>query len=188
MTGELYFIILLLVFAGLYFIVPPLVGTYLRYRGKRVIVCPETRKPAAVEVDTKHAMASALTGEADLRLSNCTRWPEKKDCGQECLLQLEIAPEECLVRNMLTSWYADKSCVYCGHRFGAIHLMDHKPALLTPEGKTIEWQEIKPELIPLALDTHKPVCWNCHIMRSFCAQHPDMVFESAKRNIQTAGR
>jgi hypothetical protein len=51
MSIELYLVILFLTLAALYFVVPFVVGTYIRYRGKRVITCPETRKPAAVEVD-----------------------------------------------------------------------------------------------------------------------------------------
>ena len=100
MNAEIYLVIVILAFAALYFTVPYIVGTYVRYRGTMVITCPETRKPAAVEVDTSHAALTAAFVEPDLRLKNCTRWPEKKDCGQECLLQIEVAPEGCLASNL----------------------------------------------------------------------------------------
>src|SRR5215216_3079971 len=110
MSAEIYLLIVILAFAALYFTVPYIVGAYARYRGTMVITCPETRKPAAVEVDTLHAAMSAAFTEPDLRLKNCTRWPEKKDCGQECLLQIEVAPEGCLASNLLKRWYEGKAC------------------------------------------------------------------------------
>lgn len=59
------------------------------YRGKRIVTCPETREPAAVEVDAAHVAASAWSGVPDVRLKDSSRWPEKVDCGQECLSQVE---------------------------------------------------------------------------------------------------
>src|SRR5437763_3815390 len=116
-------------------------------------------------------------GLAELRLKACTRWPEKKDCGQECLAQVEWNPEGCLVWNILSGWYEGKSCFYCHVPFGEIHLIDHRPAFLSPEGRTIEWSEIPLEQIPAALDTHSPVCWNCHIAQSFRLEHPELVVD-----------
>ncbi len=60
-------------------------GAWLRYRDTRVVVCPENREMVAVEVDAAHAAWSASQGRPDLRLEDCTRWPEKAGCGQECL-------------------------------------------------------------------------------------------------------
>src|SRR6266508_5356565 len=107
MSIELYLVLLLLSLSAMYFVFPLVAGTFVRYRGKRVITCPETRKPAAVEVDAGHAALTAATHHRDLRLKSCSRWPERQDCGQECLLQVELAPEDCLLRNILTSWYDD---------------------------------------------------------------------------------
>ena len=177
MSIELFLIILVAGFAVLYFVVPFVAGTYLRFRGERVITCPETRRPAAVEVDSIHAALTAASTYPDLRLKSCSRWPEKKDCGQECLLQVEIAPEDCLVRNVLTSWYQDKHCVSCGKKFSEIQWLDHKPALLSPEGETIEWSAIPPERVPDVLKTHFPVCWDCHITETFCREHPDLIVD-----------
>jgi hypothetical protein len=52
MTVELYLIILIAVLIVLNLVAPAAVRTYLRYHGKRVINYPETRTPAAVNVDT----------------------------------------------------------------------------------------------------------------------------------------
>jgi hypothetical protein len=180
MSIELYLIVLLLVLAALYFVVPFVAGTFVRYRGKRVITCPETRKPAAIEVDAGHAALTAAISHPDLRLKSCSRWPDREDCGQECLLQVELSPEDCLLRNILTGWYADKHCVSCGKQLGEIHWLDNKPALLSPEGKTVEWSEVRPEEVPGVLATHFPVCWDCHITESFCREHPEMIVDRSR--------
>ena len=70
-----------------------LAAAWLTYRGRRVVVCPENRELVAVEVDARHAALTASQGRIDLRLDTCTRWPEKLGCGQECLGQIESAPE-----------------------------------------------------------------------------------------------
>jgi hypothetical protein len=172
------YVLAIIVVAGLLYWSYRSIGrTYLRFRGTRVITCPETSKPAAVRLDAQHAALTAALKAPHLRLSTCTRWPERKDCGQECLRQIEASPESCLVKNMLTAWFADKSCVYCRQPLGAIDWAEHKPALQSPEGKTAEWEELVPENLPAILATHQAVCWNCHIAESFRREHPELVLE-----------
>ena len=67
--------------------------TYQKFRGKRVVTCPETGCPEAVEVDRKHAAATTWLRETELRLASCSHWPQREGCGQECLTQIEAAPE-----------------------------------------------------------------------------------------------
>jgi len=155
--------------------------TYLRYRGTRVVTCPETCNPVAVRVNKGHAAATTALGEPQLRLESCTRWPEKEHCGQECLAQIEAAPADCLVRNILARWYEGGACELCGQKIGAIHWADHKPALLSPERKTIEWGEVPPETLPAVLATHQRVCWNCHVAKTFHDRYPDLVTERPAR-------
>jgi hypothetical protein len=90
------------------------VRAYLKYRGTHLITCPETCEPAAVRVNKGHAAATTFVGGPELRLESCTRWPEKQHCGQGCLAQVEAAPAEWLVRNILVHWYDDASCAICG--------------------------------------------------------------------------
>lgn len=166
----------------LYAIASRIVKSFLKFRGTRVVTCPETLKPVAVEVDTAHAAATAAFNEQpELRLRSCTRWPERHDCDQDCLWQIELAPADCRAETMLRTWYEGRNCVYCHKPFGKLHLLDHKPALLTPEGTTVEWHEIKPERIPEVLATHRPVCWDCHIAESFRREHPELVVDRPRR-------
>ena len=158
----------------------PAVQAYFMYRGKRLITCPETLTNEAVDVAARKAATWAFVGESTLRLDQCSRWPERQDCGQACLLQVRLAPQDCLLRNILIDWYADKHCVSCGRQFGEIHLYDHKPALLSPDGKTFEWREIPAERVNDVLATHAPVCWDCHILQTFCREHPDMSVDRSR--------
>jgi hypothetical protein len=87
--------------------------TYLKFRGKRLVSCPETHQPAAVRVATGKAAFKATLGDGQLRLSECSRWPEKEACGQECLAQIQDAPKACLVWTIINRWYQGQKCVYC---------------------------------------------------------------------------
>ena len=62
-----------------------------------LITCPETGKPAAVKVDAGQAVRESVLGHPKIRLEECSRWPERQNCGQECLSQIEADPENCLV-------------------------------------------------------------------------------------------
>jgi hypothetical protein len=157
------------------------VTAFLKYRGKRVVTCPETESPAGVEVDAGHAALTAVMGRPDLRLKECSRWPERGDCGQECLAQIESAPEDCLVRNILIKWYAGKACAICQRELGEINWTERKPALLTPDRRTVEWNEIRAEDLPDTLANHSPICWNCHLIETFRRSHPDLVLEDRWR-------
>ncbi len=178
MSGLVYFILALTVFCLVYYVIPPAVDAYVKFRGKRLITCPETRTPVGVEVDVKHAASTAVfSRRPELRLSSCSRWPERQDCGQDCLLQVRMAPADCLIRTILSGWYQGKRCVFCGRSFAEVHLFDHKPALLSPENVTVEWEEVSPERLPDVLATHKPVCWNCHISETFRREFSDVVVD-----------
>jgi hypothetical protein len=177
MTTGIYLTCVLVALSVLYLVLRPLLHAYLKFRGTRVITCPETRKPAAVEMDAKHAAVTAVLGKESLRLSNCSRWPERRHCGQECLQQIEAAPAACLLKTILANWYAGKGCVLCGKPLDEAHWSIHKPALMNAERRTFEWPEISPEQVPEVLATHFPVCWDCHIAETFRRLHPEQVID-----------
>jgi hypothetical protein len=180
MGGQLNLLILLGAVIVLVFVAPLIVGSYLRYRGTRLITCPETLTPEAVSVDAVHAALTAFHAEPELRLTTCTRWPERKDCDQRCLLQIELAPEECLVRNLLDQWYAGKNCALCGREFHHVNWFDHKPAMLDQRGELKTWGEIRPEKLPSVLKTHSPVCWDCRVMKDLLTLHPEVAVDRTR--------
>lgn len=149
---------------------------YRRFRGTRVVTCPETGCGAAVEIDRAHAAATCVVGETEFRLTSCTRWPEKKGCEQGCVSQIEASPEGCIAENMLADWYRGADCVVCHTEIPEIGSSDDKPAFETPDGRTIEWNQVRPQDLPRVLETHRPVCWTCHA-QSFRAQFPDLAVE-----------
>jgi hypothetical protein len=152
-----------------------LTSAFLVYRGTRVVVCPENREIVAVQVDAGHAAWSSPRGRPDLRLETCTRWPEKAGCGQECLGQVESAPQACLLRTILGDWYQGKSCAICGRAFRAVHWHDHEPGLLARDGTIVAWESFRAEQVVDVLATHEPVCWDCRVAESFRREHPELV-------------
>jgi hypothetical protein len=148
---------------------------YARYRGTRLITCPETHRPAAVDVDALHAAASLLGGTPELRLKDCSRWPEKAGCGQECLSEVELDEGACLLRGIVSAWYQGKSCAFCRKPIPAVTWTEHRPALLRPDGATVSWTDVKPETLPDLFATHRPVCWDCHVVQSLIRERPDAV-------------
>jgi hypothetical protein len=162
---------------------------YLKFRGKRLVTCPETHQTAVVEVDAKGLAKEIALGGATvpqshlaqtrvgLRLSECSRWPERQDCPQDCLHQIEAAPEQCLVRHIADQWYAERPCVFCRRPIREIDWLEQRPALLTPDHQTVEWNQIPPEKLPEVFQTYSPVCWSCHVAERFRREHPDRVVD-----------
>jgi hypothetical protein len=153
------------------------VRAWLSYRGPHVVVCPDNGRAAGVDLDVRFGMAAALVGAPGLRLKACSRWPEKEHCGQECLVQVEEAPDDCRVRSVLRRFYVGQSCVVCARPFDPIAWHDHKPAIRRPDGMTVEWASIRPEELLDELAAGKPVCWSCHMALRFRHEHADLVIE-----------
>ncbi|HEX9652973.1 MAG TPA: hypothetical protein VGA99_04635 [bacterium] len=173
------FLPLAVVFATAVFaLVWVMVRTVARFQGKMLVTCPETDEAVGVEVDVKNAALRAAVGDRALHLKSCTRWPERQNCGQECLHQIELGPENCLVRTLVAEWYRGKTCLLCNRPFDEIHWHDHKPALMRMSDKhTFAWPEIAVEKLPEILNTYKPVCWNCHVVETFRRERPELVVE-----------
>jgi hypothetical protein len=161
--------------AALWFGTRWLVRSFSRYRGSRIVTCPETKRPTIVEVDSLHASLTSTVGLPDIRLKDCSRWPINKQCGQECLVDLDVAPDRCLVSGVLMRWYRDKNCVYCGKAFPELHWVDHRPALVSAEGNLLGWNAVNLDQLRNVLETYSPVCWDCYIAQEFRLNHPDLV-------------
>ncbi len=70
------------------------IRVYFRFRGTRLVTCPETHKTAVVEVAARSMGMQAILDEPRLQLSECSRWPMRGGCGQDCLKQIEVRPSE----------------------------------------------------------------------------------------------
>jgi hypothetical protein len=150
---------------------------WLRYLGRMVITCPENQRPAGVSVDAGHALATSLSGTARLRLAECSRWPERAACGQDCLKQIVEAPADCLVRNILVRWYEGKNCAWCGLPVGEMHWGERKPALLKPDQTSVEWNDVPADRLQETLETALPLCVGCHMANTMVRSHPELVID-----------
>jgi hypothetical protein len=170
------FLVAVAVALAVVYLAARLLRSFLAARGARVVTCPENQRKAGVELDAGRAALGR-----GLRLSSCTRWPEKRDCGQECLRQIAEAGENCLVRTILVKWYEGRNCAYCRNPIGEIDWSARKPGLMTPERVSIDWAQVPAESIDDVLATHQAVCFTCHVTNTFVREHPEMVVDRTSR-------
>jgi len=80
--------LLLLAIAGIaifYVLMPMMAEVFARYRKPRVLRCPETGETTVIQIDARHAATTSVAGAPDLRVADCSRWPEHADCDQDCV-------------------------------------------------------------------------------------------------------
>ena len=57
-----------------------------RFSGQRTVRCPETKHLATVRLDANRAALGELSGDADLRVQECSRWAGPVGhCSDQCL-------------------------------------------------------------------------------------------------------
>lgn len=149
-----------------------------RYRGKRIVVCPETQKAVGAEIGAIRAAASRLIGDDRVVITSCSRWPEKADCDQACAPAIAASPQETLVTDVVTRWYATHVCALCGKLTedlgGAI-----VPALRFGE-TTRPWNEVPAEELPAVLGRAVAICASCDLAESFRRVHPKLVTDRVR--------
>lgn len=65
------------------------------YGGLRKVLCPETMESAVVKIHAMRAIASRLAGGKAVPMRSCSRWPERRGCGQGCVAQVMATPGAC---------------------------------------------------------------------------------------------
>lgn len=186
---SLAIVVLGIVAVGLLFVIVPLVASvYSKWRGVRVVTCPENKETAAVEVDAVGATVGELLGRPHLELRRCSRWPERLHCGQECLREIESAPEGCLVRKLVGHWMEGKVCAYCGRLIDVSRISLAGLGITTADGAVLEWAEVPAERLPHLLSAGKPVCWDCLVAEKFRSRHPELVIDAPARHGGPASR
>ncbi len=83
----LVFGFLLFVSAALVLLMPALWARQIHhaYSAPRAVTCPETHQQVGVTIDARHAAVTGLGGRPEFRLSDCSRWPARIKCAQDCL-------------------------------------------------------------------------------------------------------
>ncbi len=135
------------------------IRAYRRFRGVRLVVCPETISPETVTVDAAHAAWTSITGEAEPRLASCSRRPH--DCSEKCLDQIEGAADGCLVRDRLKNWWEESLCATCDRPIGRVRWLGRRPGLIGPGGTIRTWRDLTARTLPELLSNHRPVCASC---------------------------
>lgn len=53
-------------------------------------LCPETRQLVDVYIDAAHAAKTRFHGREELLVVSCSRWPDRRACGQDCTPQIPL--------------------------------------------------------------------------------------------------
>jgi len=65
-----------------------LLPVWKRARAARLVQCPAAPETATVHLDPWFAMRRRALGGYEIRISGCSKWPERCDCKRECMDQL----------------------------------------------------------------------------------------------------
>ncbi|HUK86927.1 MAG TPA: hypothetical protein VLT85_04625 [Terriglobales bacterium] len=106
-------IVVLFLLAGTMVLLMPALGlvmTYRRYRGVHSLECPETQAAVQIVLQARDAAIRSLH-RPRLRVAECSRWPERRGCGQECTRQAALARDR----------EPDR---VCGHPLFGLRLLD----------------------------------------------------------------
>jgi hypothetical protein len=174
MTTQLF--IALLVFCVLVTYLVIAIRTWARVRGARIVTCPETQTSVAVRVDVGHAVTSAMWEKPDVKLTSCSRWPEREDCDQPCVHQIELAPSETSPKTIAAHFFSKERCAICRRPIEPPSAMTLQPGFMEPVTRTVQsWEEVPPQDLAEAIAHRRPLCSNCTLAESFRQRFPDRV-------------
>ncbi|HYH00288.1 MAG TPA: hypothetical protein VD837_14235 [Terriglobales bacterium] len=133
---------------------------YHRQHRRPLITCPETLKPARIEVDRRHELYTLMRGIKETRLKSCTRWPERADCDQDCVVQVEAGPA--VIERILGKWYDKRNCAICAMPLVQYDYQRGRAAALNRDGTFLELRDMNWNEFPMSLKDLEPICWKCH--------------------------
>jgi hypothetical protein len=90
---------------------------YFRFRGTRLVRCPETNEFVAVKVAAGRWALDNVLGNSVLRLIVARVGRNVRAAARNACGKVELAPADCLLRNMLESWYGAKAASIAGKNF-----------------------------------------------------------------------
>ena len=68
-----------------------LVPIWRRARATRHVYCPAASHTAVVSLDPWYPARMHALGNRELRVKDCSQWPQRCNCGQACLVQIGTA-------------------------------------------------------------------------------------------------
>jgi len=163
---------------GLVAFVAVFIALYVKFRGKRIVTCPETHEPVSAEINAALAASTWLVTQPRFVVTACSRWPERAGCDQACAPQIEADAEGTRVRDIVTHWYTERTCVYCAKPIEDL-VGATGPGLLNADGELYEWSDIAAEDLPRALASSVAVCARCELTEDFRRRYPNRVIDRA---------
>jgi hypothetical protein len=158
-----------------------LLAAWLRVTATRVVTCPANHQLVSVRVAGFPALLHRWFGPRaraeEVTLASCSRFQGKPRCDQRCVTQIEAAPDGCLLWPMVERWYHGKACARCAKVFTTISHGDQRPGLLDPSGRSRDWNDVPIDQLEQVFATHRPVCWDCHVVEQLYLRHPELVVE-----------
>jgi len=64
------------------------------YREPVFAICPENGEEVEIRVDAALAARSRMEGHEQLKITACSRWPEKSECDQACTPQVPLLGDD----------------------------------------------------------------------------------------------
>jgi hypothetical protein len=66
------------------YVIAIVVDTFMRFRDRRIVHCPEKNRLARVQIDATLAAMTAVPGPPKLMVQRCAFWPDGAECAQGC--------------------------------------------------------------------------------------------------------
>ena len=85
MSAPWIVLVAIVALAVAYVLLPVVGAVFLRFRGTRELACPETGATAKVGADARWAALTAAFRHPVLRVKDCSLWPGRRACEQNCL-------------------------------------------------------------------------------------------------------
>lgn len=60
---------------------------FIQLLGWHEVVCPETGSVAIIRIHALQAAVSSTVADPELHVRDCSRWPQRHGCSQECVLR-----------------------------------------------------------------------------------------------------
>ena len=92
-VGTLYLMsavaIAIIICAAAFFLLRMFVK-FVQFRGPRQVLCPETGSIAIIRINSLYAAVSSAVADPDLRVSDCSLWPERQGCREDCVVCIRV--------------------------------------------------------------------------------------------------
>lgn len=92
LIGTIYLLFTIAIAGILYiatFFIARMMVNFAHLRGEHSVICPETGACAIVRLKALRAAVHSAVNDPELQVSDCSRWPEREGCAQECLLRVK---------------------------------------------------------------------------------------------------